>query len=251
MFVRIAGSRNKPLQIIADATAVGPSLNFAVLPVTRLSALQSTSGSTNATAVAADDHAAGIPPTASDDNASAGPASSSTLAVLSQGGVAGPSSTNSSSDGSAGLLLAEASAASRAASVTSTSSRTRAAKRSATASGKGSKYGGKAEPPPLEWTAAPAVLFDKVPVLQPQSRELRLRNTTLIDADVKLFIEGKDSVFEVCLLVLAACKNGGRPRESWHSSLLQAHSWSVDLYLLGVVFSFLHTSAAGHRCSLL
>jgi hypothetical protein len=166
VLVRVAGSRNKPLQLIADATAVGPSLDFAVLPVSLARGastgmqLLSTDGSAGV------QHAAAVP-------------EEGAAAAASEGGT----------------LLAEASVVSRAASVTSTSSRAKAANRSA--AGSKSKAGGKAERPPLEWTAAPAISFDKVQVLQQHARELWLRNTTLIDADVKLFVEGRDSVFEV------------------------------------------------------
>jgi hypothetical protein len=185
VFVRVAGSRNKPLQLIADATAVGPSLDFAVLPATNAAGHASLArgASTGMQLLSADGSVAMQHPA---DAPEVGAAAAS-------------------SDG--GTLLAEASVVSRAASVTSTSGRAKAAKRSA--AGSKSKAGGKAEPPPLEWTAAPAISFDKVQVLQQHVRELRLRNTTLIDADVKLFVEGRDSVFEVSVtpaMLLAICR---------------------------------------------
>jgi hypothetical protein len=173
VLVRVAGSRNKPLQIIADATAVGPSLDFALLPANTAAVSAAAGGNSSAAGgqLLSVDGGTGIQPAA---------------AVPEEGGVA---FSNDSS------LLAEASSVSAAASTTSTSTRAKASKRSA--AGSKSKAGSKAEPPPLEWTAAPAICFGKVQVLQQHDRELRLRNSTLIDAEVKLFVEGKDSVFEV------------------------------------------------------
>lgn len=53
-----------------------------------------------------------------------------------------------------------------------------------------------AERPPA-WAAGAAVGFGQVPVLTPVTRELRLRNPTVIPAAVKAFVEGANSVFEV------------------------------------------------------
>lgn len=184
VFVRVAGSRNKPLQLIADATAVGPMVEFAVLPASNAAVHAPLArGASTGVQLLSTNGSTGSP------TAAAAPEQSAT-AVSSNGGT----------------LLAEASVVSHAASKSSTSSRAKAAKR--LAAGSKSKAGDKAEPPPLVWTAAPAICFDKVQVLKQHTRELRLRNTTLIDADVKLFVEGRDSVFEVSAMVelLAWCK---------------------------------------------
>lgn len=174
VLVRVAGSRNKPLQLIADATAVGPSLDFAVLPV-------------NTAAV----HAA---ITAEKSTASA-PVPSADGSTGDQQAAAAVEADAVAASGEGSSLLAEPSTSSRAGSVNSTSTKAKAAKRSA--AGSKCKAGSKAELPSLEWTAAPAICFGKVQVLQQHVQELRLRNTTLIDAEVKLFVEGRDSVFQV------------------------------------------------------
>jgi hypothetical protein len=165
VYIRVAGSRNKPLQLVADAKAMGPWLEFAVMPKAALApaASSSTAGTASeaggVAAVSADGTATGT-------SAIDGPAGS-TL----DGGVS-----------SLSALPAEASSSSHITSASGTKRRT------------GRKVKGPREP---QWAAAASISFNKVQVLQPHTQQLLLRNPTLIDSEVKLFVEGRDSVFEV------------------------------------------------------
>jgi hypothetical protein len=166
VYVRVAGSRNKPLQLVADAKAMGPWLDFAVKP----KAARAASSSCGAPAVA--EAAAG------DASASAGAAEAAAAAAAAAAGAA-PGTLDG---GSLPALHSEVSSASQLTTVSKAGGR----------KGKGPK-----EPAAPQWAAAASLKFEKVQVLQPHSQVLLLRNTTLIAADVKLFVEGRDSVFEV------------------------------------------------------
>lgn len=159
VYVRVAGSKNKPLQLVADAKAVGPWLDFAVKP----KAARAASSSCGAPAAAE----------ASDATATAGAGEAAAAAGAMPGTLDG---------GSLPALHAEVSSASQL----------------TTASKAGGRKGkGPKEPAAPQWAAGASIKFDKVQVLQPHSQVLLLRNTTHIAADVKLFVEGRDSVFEV------------------------------------------------------
>lgn len=191
LYVRIAGSRNKPLQIIADAKAMGPSLEFAVLPASLPAA------ASDPCSVTGQARAAGSSGVSDSSIAATGgePAGAAAPALAGPEASAVSAPEHSCVGAAATYLLSEASAVSRAASTVSTTGRARA---SSKAGGRQrSKSAAKLEPPPLEWAATAAVSFDKVQVLEQHVRELRLRNSTLVDADIKLFVEGLDSVFEV------------------------------------------------------
>lgn len=160
VYVRVAGSRNKPLQLVADAKAMGPWLDFAVKP----KAARAAGSSCGAPAAAAE---------ASDATATAG---------AGEAAAAGGAMPGTLDGGSLPVLHAEVSSASQL----------------TTASKAGGRKGkGPKEPAAPQWAAAASIKFDKVQVLHPHSQVLLLRNTTLIAADVKLFVEGRDSVFEV------------------------------------------------------
>lgn len=204
MHIKVAGSRSKPLQLVADAKAVGPWLEFAIMPEERVPTgtaaavdaglappLPVPAGITGARAEApvqltkADMFAAaGI--TDSTCGSSAGP-DAAALGDGSRGDIAAGSSQQFST---AGGLQAEASSASQLTSITTASH-----SRSKHNGGKRSKA--KQEPAAPQWGAGAAITFDKVQVLLPHSQQLLLRNPTVIDSEVKLFVEGRDSVFEV------------------------------------------------------
>lgn len=152
VYIRIAGSRNKPLQLVADAKALGPWLEFAVARAIESAAQGSTDGS-------------------------ATPAVSCSGAATSLGLLDG--------GGSSTALAALAAESSSASQFTLASG----AKRTTGAKAKGPKG--------PQWGPSAAITFDKVQVLQPHAQKLLLRNPTLINSEVKLFVEGRDSVFEV------------------------------------------------------
>lgn len=179
VYIRVAGSRNKPLQLVADAKAMGPWLEFAVVPAPAL-ADSSTLGP------AADASSAGniLPEPSGADLSTAGCTSSTEPAAGATRLDAGCSSS--------GALLAEASTASHMTSASGTNRRT------------GRKGKGPKAPAAPQWAAAASLNFDKVQVLQQHSQQLLLRNPMLIDSEVKLFVEGRGSVFEVGRPVLLA-----------------------------------------------
>jgi len=179
VYIRVAGSRNKPLQLVADAKAMGPWLEFAVVPAPAL-VDSSTLGP------AADASSAGtiLPEPSGADLSTAGGTSSTEPAAGATRLDAGCSSS--------GALPAEASTASHMTSASGTSRRA------------GRKGKGPKAPAAPQWAAAASLSFDKVQVLQLHTQQLLLRNPTLIDSEVKLFVEGKGSVFEVGRPVLLA-----------------------------------------------
>lgn len=155
------------MQLVADAKAMGPWLEFAVMPKAALAPAASSS-TAGAASEAGGVGAASADGTAASTSATEGPAGS-TL----DGGVSSLSAIQ---------LQAEASSSSHVTSASGTKRRT------------GRKVKGPREP---QWAAAASISFNKVQVLQPHTQQLLLRNPTLIDSEVKLFVEGRDSVFEV------------------------------------------------------
>lgn len=162
VYIRVAGSRNKPLQLVADAKAKGPWLELAVAPKAALVP------------------AARAPGPGGDVGGALISADGTGAAASTTDGAAGSSLDGGTSSLSA--LPAEASSSSHVTSASGTKQRT------------GRKAKGPKEP---QWAAAASISFNKVQVLQPHTQQLLLRNPTLIDAEVKLFVEGRDSVFEV------------------------------------------------------
>jgi hypothetical protein len=196
VYVRVAGSRNKPLQLVADAKAMGPWLEFAVAPAAAAAAAAGTPK----------DPAAG---TAGDVGAAAaasmdGAAASSSEAVDASNAAALSAASVSLNGGSSAAALApEASSASQLTTASGT-------KRTAGRKGRGSKT-----PAAPHWAGAASIKFDKAQVLQAHTQQLLLRNPTLTDSEVKLFVEGRDSVFEVCCGVVdsaAVCMHYKGPR---------------------------------------
>jgi hypothetical protein len=197
--LRVAGSRNKPLQLVVDATAQGPWLDLAVMPAPAMAdaavAAAATPACGDVPEPAASDQGAAAGAAAGDGSAAAAAAEGQdarSSAAASEDGAAGTPSAlavpaDSLSSASAGALAAEASSASALTAVTTAS----ASKR------RGGPRKGKRGPAAPQWASSAAVRFDKVQVLVPHWQELRLRNPTLVDAHVKLFVEGRDSVFEV------------------------------------------------------
>lgn len=165
VYVRVAGSRNKPLQLVADAKAQGPWLEFALKPKAARAA-------------------------SSCESTIAGEASSITAvnAAASEAGALPAPAASGTLDGCSSSLSALHAEVSSASQLTS-------------ASGTKRKVGRKSkvpkEPVGPQWAAGASIKFDKVQVLQSHSQQLLLRNPTLIDAEVKLFVEGRDSVYEV------------------------------------------------------
>lgn len=174
VYVRVAGSRGKPLQVVADAKAIGPSLQFAAMPVR------------------AHDADALLPACSSVGSSvcgsTAGDAAQPAAAAGKEPGAPPKESQEPSSN-----LLAESSSVSHAASAVSTRSKA-ASRRSGAGKARGSRAAGAAPAP--EWAAAAAVYFGQVQVLQQHARELRIRNPCAIEAGVQLFVESRDSVFK-------------------------------------------------------
>lgn len=187
VYVRVAGSRNRPLQLVADAKAMGPWLELAVAPGAAPAAAPVAAAVAGGTP---GDPAAGI---AGEVGAGAAAGADGAAASSSEAGGAGstaaPAASVSLNGGSSAAALApEASSASQ---LTTASGTKRAGRK-----GKGPK-----EPAAPQWAGVASIKFDKAQVLQPHMQQLLLRNPTLIDSEVKLFVEGRDSVFEVGLLM--------------------------------------------------
>lgn len=155
------------MQLVADAKAMGPWLEFAVMPKAALAPAASSS-----TAGAASE-AGGVGAASADGTAASTSATERPAGSTLDGGVSSLSAIQ---------LQAEASSSSHVTSASGTKRRT------------GRKVKGPREP---QWAAAASISFNKVQVLQPHTQQLLLRNPTLIDSEVKLFVEGRDSVFEV------------------------------------------------------
>jgi len=175
VFVRVAGSRNPPLQLIAEARGVGPSLHFAVAPTGPDTPV--------AAAAAAGTSTAG---TSTNTVSTAGVAADPNLCFAPSG-----AGTAAGDEAAPRLLAAPPNVPSHSGSSSGVRTKSRAG------------VGNRRTPPikavqhALEWTPDASINFKSVQVLQPHTRELRLRNPTPIDAEAKLFIEGQDSVFEV------------------------------------------------------
>jgi hypothetical protein len=195
VYVKVAGSRNKPLQLVADAKAVGPWLELAVMPAPAAAVEAAAEPPAAAVAGGGDTaEAAGAGSTcdgSGSESAGVLPSEAGSQQEQQEQDVEASSSSGgnagSTAPAAAGGLQAEASSASALTSIT-------------TASGVRRKMGRtrrKQEPAAPRWAGGAAIAFDKVQVLTPHSQQLLLRNPTLIDSEVKLFVEGRDSVFEV------------------------------------------------------
>jgi hypothetical protein len=184
VYIRIAGSRNKPLQLVADAKAMGPWLEFAVKPKAVL-ATTPESGDVAGALLAGE---VSLAATASAEGIDAGVSESAAAAAST---AAAASVTLDGGSSSLSALHAEVSSASQLTSASGTKRRA------------GRKSKAAKEPVLPQWAAAASISFDKVQVLQPHTQQLLLRNPTLIDSEVKLFVEGRDSVFEVSCQVCA------------------------------------------------
>eukprot|EP00775_Hariotina_reticulata_P008964 gene8964-9139_t len=181
VFVRVAGSRNQPLQLIAEARGVGPSLQFAVAPPGPDSTAAAAAAAGTKPAAASTAGASNNP----DNMASVGVDTAICFAPVEADSAAGDKAALS-------LLAAEPSVVSHSGSTSGARSRSRA--------GVGSQPRSLAragQQHVLEWTDGASINFKNVQVLQPHTQELRLRNATPIAAEAKLFVEGQDSVFEV------------------------------------------------------
>jgi len=181
VFVRVAGSRNQPLQLIAEARGVGPSLQFAVAPP---------GSDTTAAVVAAAGTKLAAASTAGASNnadrmASVGVDTAICFAPLEADTAAGDKAALS-------LLAAEPSVVSHSGSTSGVRSKSRAG-----GGGQPRFPATSVQQQVLEWTDGASINFKTVQVLQPHTRELKLRNTTPIAAEAKFFVEGQDSVFEV------------------------------------------------------
>lgn len=186
VFIQITGSRNKPLQIIADAKAVGPSLQFAVLPV--VLAAESSASSDSASA-------------RNDD------VDTSTSYISCETGADPAQPAEPASAGSAGVrsdIAASTDVVSNTGTVIYASSRSQSGRHpgpNSRTSSQFSKAAAMPHPQQLQWSDTVSVTFNKVQVLRQHVVEVRLRNPTLVDADIKLFVERMDSVFEVSWLL--------------------------------------------------
>lgn len=210
VYVRVAGSRNKPIQLVADAKAMGPWLEFAVMPAPTAAAA-ALSGQLAADSLVSESGGGVVADASADATAVMG-----STAGGSGGTLDGGSSSMS------GLLVAEASSTSQLTSVSGAKRRT------------GRKGKGPKEPTP-RWAAAASIAFDKVQVLQPHTQQLLLRNPSLIDSEVKLFVEGRDSVFEVRWLVRRWC---------WQRCLSQKHL-KLNSSAVAVIQQTCHPSVVG------
>jgi hypothetical protein len=175
VLIRVQGSRNKALQLIADASSTGPTLEFLV----------------------------GTP-------ADLLPASASIVSSASSGleqepskrsvGSVAASTTSGKSSKSAAAGKGAAAKADRLASATSkVSSSSKSAASAATAAAAAAALAAQA-PSVSEvagWQASATMDFGKVAVLQLHERVLTIHNPTLIAAQMKLFVESNDSSFEV------------------------------------------------------
>jgi hypothetical protein len=157
---------------------MGPWLEFAVKPKAGLATIP-VSGAVAAALLAGEVSLAAI---ASADSLNAG---ASEAGAAEAAAAAAARSTLDGGSSSLSALHAEASSASQLTSA------------SGTKRGVGRKSKVAKEPMLPQWAAAASISFDKVQVLQPHTQQLLLRNPTLIDSEVKLFVEGRDSVFEV------------------------------------------------------
>jgi len=227
--VRTLGSRAKPLQIVLNARSLGPRLEFAPPQPPVVAALvtgqRQPSGVSRASRAqsglagggALSKHGSGVSAEAGAEGGSNGEGAA---VITAEGAAAGGASAEPlkavPSTKSAGLRAAEPAAAtgqaaaggsrrsraggpaSPAPSASTATNNTRARARSSTAreaNNLGEAAAATAAASPWQQTAS--VGFDKVPVLVPHTKEVRVRNPTVIAAQMKLFIEGTNSVFEV------------------------------------------------------
>jgi hypothetical protein len=236
VYVRTLGSRAQPLQVVLNARCLGPRLEFAAATAgparTRAPsvALRTQASSADAVApsvpqagskagtAASQDGSKTVAPTstarepAAAGPPAAGPAPALGAACSAAGGSSGPSDPAalvqplSSPQPPPPPLNTEPSAKSvGAASQPGGGRRSRAAAAPSPAPSGSTRAGGRGRLSGLEPTPEPAspwhpsarLSFDKVAVLLPHTRELRIHNPTVIPAQAKLFIEGTNSVFQV------------------------------------------------------
>jgi hypothetical protein len=204
--VRALGSRAKPLQVVLNARSLGPHLEFARAAAAAAAApAQGVRASRAASAVAAatlSKEASGVSGKSGGSGAAAAGREGEAAAG---GGEGGAAQQVDASAAAASLTVAAPSgrpsrasgaAAGGAASPTPSSTNTRGRARPSAAADKLAGADAAAAAASL-WQSGASINFDKVPVLEPRTRELRLRNPTVIPAEIKLFIEGTNSVFEV------------------------------------------------------
>ena len=174
LLVATAGSCGAPKRVVLNLRAHGPHLEF-----TTASAAATAAAAAAAAATAA---AAAESPLAKEASGASGRAGAAPLS-------AGPSSKSVGGASDAGSQRSGAGGG-RASSISSAGKKGRLAAAAAAAAAAGDSK-------PSPWQPTAALSFDKVPVLAPATRELRLRNPTAIAARVTAFVEGADSVFEV------------------------------------------------------
>lgn len=222
LYVRTAGSRAPPLQLTLNVRSLGPALQFATAAA--LAAAARTQH--RASLVAHDGTAGGGGWPAGRRSTVVGKSMAGGAGVLEAGGPpettgAPGSEVSSASVGSAGRPpkpevssvsmgssghtggdhRGEAGSVAGSAVVRSTAGITpSAAGGQQHARARASAAGAAKQAlqlPPSPWQPGASISFDKVAVLTPVTRELRVRNLTVIPAQAKLFIEGTNSVFEV------------------------------------------------------
>lgn len=227
--IRTLGSRNKPLQVVLNARSLGPRLEFAppaalaagAKSASKSAALSKEVSSANVVGRAGSSKPPGAASTLKEAAVAASapqPAEGGAAAV--DGAPSGPTGGSQPGSGAAasggdGLQLQpvlEAGPSSRSIGAPSEASgrRSKAAtvamspSPTPSSATKGrARSSAAAERPadaPPPWQPGASISFDKVLVLQPHVRELRIRNPTVIAAQVKMFIEGTNSVFEVSWL---------------------------------------------------
>lgn len=173
-----AGSRAKPLAVVLNARSLGPRVDFAAASGTKgeaaVSLVNEASSGGSGVGGGGSESSAVVPGAAPADAAVPG----------------APPLEAGASVQSLGAPVSEAGAPRR--------SRASPAP-SAAARGRGCRdKGAPADaPPPPAWQPGAAISFGKVPVLATVARELRVRNPTVIPAQVKAFVESAGSVFEV------------------------------------------------------
>jgi hypothetical protein len=193
----VCGSKGKPLTVVADARAIGPALQFAVIPPDVHAAVAAAAAAAAAPVEVVMEPEEGVAGLMSCAGSSEAVAPAAAAAAFE--GEPPPEAGAGCPD-----VAIEKSAANRNSASGSKAGSTKPSTGALRTGKARASVRAAAAPAALVWAAAPAVGFGRIEVLKKHSQHLRLRNMSPVDAHAKLFIEGRESVFQArpCVLLL-------------------------------------------------